>query len=236
MTAPQIQSKKAGVSRPFRQFRSDLDQYFLGSVPGNHRATPVEAIVQADLEGMLVVAGAAESRERERRQEVGLAEVVVLIFGLGRPVLGEHVFEAGTDGKAIVMAAVERESLRHAEQRQRLAVVGVRIAALGVEQSRTPGVAEAAGHRAEATLVVGVDKTGAREGNAVVVVAEPAPLAFNAEHPVRRELVVSADLQTAEEAAVVAAAVGADETIAAIERAADVAADVETGPLVDRLQ
>src|ERR1700688_4971879 len=120
-----MQKNKKGRREPaFPSVPIRLGSDFLGSVLRNHRATPVEAIVQADLEGMLVVAGAAESWERERRQEVGLAEVVVLIFGLGRPVLGEHVFEAGTDGKAIVMAAVERERLRHAEQRQRLAVVG----------------------------------------------------------------------------------------------------------------
>src|SRR5260370_2880917 len=203
-----------------------------GSVLRNHRATPVEAIVDAGLYGMLVVTGAAESREDGRRHEVGLAEVIVLILNLGRPVLREHVFQAGAEGVAIVMAAVERERLRYAAERQRLIIVGVGIAALDVEQSRTPGVADAAGHRAEATLVVGVDVTGAGagEGNAVVVVAEPAELAFDTKDPVRSELVVSAGLHAAEEAAVVAVVGGAGETVVvALARAADVTADVETG-------
>src|ERR1039457_2488397 len=147
-----------------------------GSILRNHRATPVEAIVQAGLHSMLVVAGAAETRQDGWRHKIGLAEVIILILDLGRPVLGEHVFQASADSVAIMMAAVERERLRHGEERQRLVVVGGGIAALDVEQSRTPGVADPAGHRAEGTLVVGVDVTGAdtREGNAIVVVAEPA--------------------------------------------------------------
>src|ERR1700687_5928245 len=99
-----------------------------GSILRNQRATPVEAIVDAGLHGMLVVSGAAESREDGWRHKAGLAEIVVLIFDLGRPVLGEHVFQAGADGEAVVMAAVERERLRHGVERQRVVAVGEGIA------------------------------------------------------------------------------------------------------------
>src|ERR1039458_6882282 len=78
---------------------------------------------------MLVVAGAAETRQDGWRHKIGLAEVIILILDLGRPVLGEHVFQASADSVAIMMAAVERERLRHGEERQRLVVVGVGIAA-----------------------------------------------------------------------------------------------------------
>ena len=104
-TSKQKGRREAGLSRVSIQSRS---------IPGDYRATPVEAIVDAGLHSMLVVAVAAESRERGRRHEGGLAEVVVLIFDLGGPTRREHVFEAGTDGVAIMVAAVERERLRHA--------------------------------------------------------------------------------------------------------------------------
>ena len=78
---------------------------------------------------MLVVAGAAESREDGRRHKVGLAEVVELIFGLGRPVLGEHVFQTGADGEAIVMAVVDHERLRHPVDRHRAGDEGCDIEA-----------------------------------------------------------------------------------------------------------
>ena len=181
---------------------------------------------------MLVVADAAERNEGRRADEAGVAEVVVLVFDLGRPVLREHVFEAGADGVAIVMAAVERVGLRHAAERHRLVVVGVGIAALHVEQSRTPSVADAAGDRTKATLVVGIDRA-VREHDAVVV-AEPAVLAFDTDDPVGSELVVGAALQAAEEAAAAVVVERAGEAVVAAEFTADMAADIEAGPIVDR--
>jgi hypothetical protein len=66
-----------------------------------------------------------------------------------------------------------------------------------------------------------------------VVRTNPAVLTFDTNDPVRSELVVSADLQTAEETAVRIVG-GAAEAVRTVERAADVTADVETGPVVDR--
>src|SRR6266446_7463084 len=104
--------KKAGT-RPafFREFV----QVRSGSVPRDHRATPVEAIVDASLNRMLVVAEAGSNEHgRAAGQEGGAAEVVILVFNLGGPARREHVFEASADGVAVTMVAVGCESRRHA--------------------------------------------------------------------------------------------------------------------------
>src|SRR5580698_2535615 len=121
------------------------------------RATEVEAIVQADLDGLIVGAEAAERSERNRSGEAARAEVVVHVLDLGRPILGEHVFETGTDGVAVAVVAVEAERDRSAGETQRFVVVRISIAALHVEQGRTPSVADAAGDGTEAALVVRVN-------------------------------------------------------------------------------
>src|SRR3954469_3105517 len=79
------------------------------SVLGDDRATPVEAVVQAGLDGVVVVAGAAVGGQRGGGHESGPAEIVVLVLDLGRPVLGEHVFETGADGVTVVTKAGDRE-------------------------------------------------------------------------------------------------------------------------------
>ena len=60
----------------------------------------------------------------------------------------------------------------------------------------------------------------------------PAAYALNSSH--HDGYTVGAGLQAAEDAAVIAAVGGAGEAVVAVERGADVAADVETGPVVDR--
>jgi hypothetical protein len=130
--------------------------------------------------------------------------------------------------------AVESEGLRNAREHQPVVVVGIGIAALHVEQSCAPGVADAAGDRSDAAAVVGVD-IAVREGGRDGIAAEPGVLALDADHPVRRELVVEAGLHAAEEARVVV--VADDEPakgVVVAEGGADVAADVEAGPVVDR--
>src|SRR5207344_1936533 len=82
----------------------------------NHRTAEVEAVVDTGLERVLVGAEAAERRQRRRGHELAVAEVVVLVLDLARPVLGEHVFETGADRPAVTMAAVEGEHLRHAAE------------------------------------------------------------------------------------------------------------------------
>src|SRR6266436_1516788 len=132
---------KAGLFRESVQVRS-------GSIPRDHRATPVEAIVDASLNRMLVVAEAGSNEDRRAAgHEGGAAEVVILVFNLGGPAGREHVFEAGAD----------------------------------------------------------------------------------TEDPGGGELIIEAALHAAEKAAIIAR-----DAVVARERAADVATDVEAGPVVDR--
>src|ERR1700722_11855886 len=225
--------REAGLFTLLIRRRSVLRSVY-GSVLRDDRATPVEAIVDASLHNMVVGAEAAERSESDRSGERAGTEIIVLIFDLGRPVLGEHVFEAGADGVTILMTAAEREGGRNASDRHGLVVVGVRITALHVEQGRTPSVADAAGHRTQSALVVGVGDI-AGEDHAVVIVGKPAVLTFDTEDPIGGELVVVTRLQTAEESAVAVAAGGeASEIVVATESTADVTADVEAGPVVER--
>src|SRR5258706_688580 len=59
------------------------------SIPRTDRTTPAEAIVHADLDGMLVVAEAGANDLRRSCAVSGVAEVVVLVFGLCGPVRRE---------------------------------------------------------------------------------------------------------------------------------------------------
>src|SRR5882724_12754588 len=128
---------KAGLFRESVQVRS-------GSVPRDHRSTPVEAIVDAGLNRMLVVAEAGSNEdERAAGYEGGAAEVVILVFNLGGPARREHVFEAGTDGVAVTMVAIGGESCRHAIGGHADVVAVIPgITALVVEQRRAPSVAD----------------------------------------------------------------------------------------------
>src|SRR5712691_13528893 len=101
-------AKKAGTRPAF--FRESV-QVRRGSIPRDHRATPVEAIVDAGLNRMLVVAEAGSNEDgRAASHEGGAAEVVILVFNLRGPARREHVFEAGADGVAVTMVAVGGES------------------------------------------------------------------------------------------------------------------------------
>src|SRR6195256_2925180 len=214
---------KAGLFRESVQVRS-------GSVPRDHRATPVEAIVDASLNRMLVVAEAGSKEDGGAGgNKGGAAEVVILVFNLGGPARGEHVFEAGANGVAVTMIAIGGESHRHAA-RGYVEVVTVLpgITALGVKQRRTPGVAEPAGDRSKLIVVRG-DQHAAREQHASVAAAKPAVLGFDTEDPGGGALIIEAALHAAEETAVVAA-----QAVVARERAANVATDIEAGPVVDR--
>src|SRR5438552_9191365 len=143
------------------------------------------------------------------------------------------IFDAAANGPAVLVVAVEREGDGNAGKGQRLAIVGIGVAALDVEQRRTGSVADAAGDGAEAALVVAVDVTGGEDG-AEVVLAEPAILSFDTDDPARRELPVGAGLHAAEQARVVIAQHETVEIVAGAEGAAEMAADIEAGPVVDR--
>src|SRR5260370_18826894 len=150
-------------------------------------------------------------------RECRVAEVVVLVFDLGGPVRREHVFEACAHGVAVAMIAVGRESLRQAgDAYAEVVAILPPITALGVEQSRAPGIAEAAGDRSK-LVAVGGDENAAGEQHAGGAVAEPGILGFDTDNPARGELVIGAALQAAEEAAI-----GAPQAIVAAEQATEV--------------
>src|SRR5438128_9041372 len=139
------QQKKAGVTPAFLlSIRSAV------SISGGSRSTPTKPVVHADLGGVFVVAEAAAGDVGRACRKGGVAEIVILVLGLGRPVRGEHVFEAAADGVAVLVDAVGGEARRHTSHRHpEIVAVAPSVTALGVEQRRTPGVAEPAGHRAE---------------------------------------------------------------------------------------
>src|ERR1700726_4924376 len=97
--ASRSRTKRPARSRPFG---IDLS----GSVTRGDRATPAEAIVDAGLDGVLVVTEAGADDRRRTTGESGAAEIVILVFGLGRPVRREHVFQTGADREAVLAASI----------------------------------------------------------------------------------------------------------------------------------
>src|SRR6266436_686559 len=75
--------KKAGVKAGLLQVMSSR------SVARDDRAAEVEAIIDADLQRVLVIVEAAERHQHGGGHEAGVAEIIVLILALGRPVLGD---------------------------------------------------------------------------------------------------------------------------------------------------
>src|SRR5262245_17146397 len=104
---------------------------------------------------MLVLPATDTSNIGRGRGEGGATEIIVLVLGLGGPVRREHVFEASADGVAVLVVAGGGEGLRHAGDVDAKATITPGVTALGVEQRRAPGVADAAGHRPE---LVGVGR------------------------------------------------------------------------------
>src|SRR5439155_11192397 len=98
----------------------------------------------------LVVAEAGAERVGGASRNRGVAEIVILVLGLGRPVRGEQIFEARADGVAVLAVARGGEGGRYtADGHADIVAVTPGVTTLGVEQRRAPGVAEAAGHRAD---------------------------------------------------------------------------------------
>src|ERR1700676_5462079 len=201
------------------------------SVPRSGRATPAETIVDADLDGMLVVPEVGADDRRRSAGERGAAEVVILVFGLGGPVRREHVFKTGADGVAVLASASGGKRGRYAGDGDAdIVVVAPGVAALGVEQRRTPGVAEPAGGRAK-LVVIGGYQGAAGEEYAIVVVGKPAVLGLGTDHPVGCELIIEAALHATHEPAAASL-----QAVVARERAAEMAADIETGPVVNHFR
>src|SRR4051812_28647532 len=179
---------------------------------------------------MLVVAETGADDIGRSGREGGVAEIVILVFGLGGPIRREHVFEAAADGVAVLAVAVGGEAHRHAGHRHAdIIVVAPGVTALGVQQRRAPSVAEPAGYRTDLIVVVdGHQRTTGEQHAVIVAAAQPGILRFSANYPIGRELIVEAGLYAAEEAGVVA-----PQAVIAGKGAADMAADIETRPVID---
>src|SRR6266446_536698 len=202
------------------------------SIPRTDRATPPDAIVHADLDGMLVVPEMGANDRGRSAGESGIAEVVVLVFGLGGPVRREHVFETAADGVAVLVTAIGREGGRYAADGDSdIVVVAPGIAALGVEQRRAPSIAEPAGGRAKLVVVCGDQSASGEKHTIIVVVGKPAVLGLGTDHPVGCELVIEAALRTAHEPAAASL-----QAVVACESTAEMAADIEAGPVVNHFR
>src|SRR4029079_6480369 len=151
------------------------------------RRTPVEAVVYAEFEGVFVI-GERRDHDRRRPNEGDIAEVVILIFKLDRPVRDQHVFDAAADRVSIVAVAVEAK---------RPAGVSPCIAALGGEQRWSHRVTKAASDRSEVSV--------AEESQAAVAGVDETIIALDAEDQGRRKLVVHTNLATAHELGIVVA-------------------------------
>src|SRR3984893_7353140 len=168
---------------------------------------------------MLVVPETGADAGRGPAGEGGAAEIVILVFGLGGPVRREHVFETGADGVAVLVGGIGGKRRRHAgDSDADIGIVAPGITALGVEQRRSPGVADPSGDRAE-LVVLCSDRRGTRKHQVTVVVGKPAVLGLGTDHPVGRELVVKAALHAAHEPAAASL-----QAVAARESAAEMAA------------
>src|SRR3954452_6612173 len=200
------------------------------SVARGCRTAPAKAVVHADRDGMLVLPAADADNVDRTGGDRRAAEVVILVLGLGRPVRREHVFEASANGIAVLAVAGGGEGLRDAGDIDAKTAIAPGITALGVKQRRSPGVADATGHRAE-LVGIGGHLRAQRERSAAVVGRQPGILGLDTHDPIGRELVVEAALNTAEEARVARL-----EAAVAGKGAADMAADVEAGPVVDHLR
>jgi hypothetical protein len=75
----------------------------------DHRAAPVEPIVQANLHDMVVGAEVAKRSKRGCEREAAVAEVVILVLDLARPVRCEQVFETGADRVTVGVTAAKGE-------------------------------------------------------------------------------------------------------------------------------
>src|SRR4029077_7052836 len=224
MARPRPANKKGRLMPAFS--RSSKDE----SVP-RHGTAPAEAIIDAELDRMLVVPQTATEELGGSGGESGVAEIVVLVLAFDGPVRREHVFETGADGPAVAMIGIGREGHRRAADTDTdIVSAAPGVAALGIEQGRTKSVSETSGDRAKLVGICG-HQSAAGEKHAVVAVAgEPAVLRLGAEHPVVRELVVEPALHAADESRVAAL-----QVVGASELSADVATDVEARPVVDNL-
>src|SRR5207248_10479283 len=111
-----------------------------------------------------------------------------------------------------------------------IVVIAKGSAELAIKQHRTPCVAVPAGDRGENVVVAGHQRVAGKK-SATAVADEPLELNLGSQHPAGCELAVNANLRAAEKPA----AAPPDQAVVVIERAPDMAADMEARPVVDRL-
>src|SRR4029077_1122381 len=121
-----------------------------GSVFARERTAPAKPVVHTNLDGVLVVPEFGADDVGGAGGESGVAEVVILVLSLGRPVRREHVFQTAADGIAVLLVAAGGEGGRQAGNGDAdIVVAAPGVTAFGVEQRRTPSVAQPAGYRTE---------------------------------------------------------------------------------------
>src|SRR3982074_3802183 len=105
---------------------------------------------------MFVLAEPGADEDAGAGRERDVAEIVILVFDLGRPVRREHVFKASSAAIPSAMSAVSGESHRRAADADaEVVTVPPGEPAVGLKQRRGPGVAKAAGDRSELVAVGG---------------------------------------------------------------------------------
>src|SRR3984957_9487421 len=173
------------------------------------------------------------------RIHVLVAHEEVIVFEAERPVLSEGVFDAGA--KRGTPAGFPRGIETHQRRQRRIRrvlVVGDGGAALRVDQSTVPSIADLAGEQAEAFNRGLVGLAGKLQAGIAALEIRPVALRFQTEHPGRRRLPAIADLSAARSAGRIVAAFVSEAVripVDAAGGAAAVDADVETAPVVGGL-
>ena len=198
------------------------------------RTLPIEVVIDARLDFLHVERRIrCVCRQRRRGEIEGLrTEAEVIVFHLGRPIAVDRIFEAGAGGPAGPGQRVARAAAEHVVECA--AIVGEGDTALAVHQQTIECRADPAGG-GRSPFGLGVDRVAERV-RAVAFEAGPVEIAFDAEHE-GVVLDIVADLATADKTVVGEFVMRAAERIAPAgvgETAADIAADVKSGPVVDR--
>ena len=211
---------------------------------------PVEQVVDTNFHHLdIAVAGgeriAGKERGRGRNGESPVAQPEIVVLELQRQMRRKRPFGASADqpaagGVAAVGEVGEGPAGDRRARRQvgdgQVVVVDPAAAGLAVHQPLIDGIAEAGRHcRDQATVVADLNGSNARNENPkAVVAAGPVKVPFAADDEVA-DLVIAADLPAAQECAVAAVVVEVRQEarfrpVVVGPGAADVGADVESGP------
>src|SRR5262249_47470297 len=140
------------------------------------------------------------TRVESNRRNVGVIKVEVLILHLCRPVRREHVFETAAHRVAGVITIDAEIRIKERGDHGESTIVTEPDTTLGINESRPPRITETACDRSKPVAAISESADPIRKG--AIAVRKAADLAFNTDHPVRSELIVSADLTAAQERSV----------------------------------